>query len=238
MKSRLTSFGIRPYGTVSLRINPSSDTKTVGVLDTGSSNVKAVMRSLSSSGFTRSLIPLDGPHLTHYDSVILPGVGNFGFVMGELERSGKAAWLRELHHAGTPILGICLGAQLLFDSSEEAPGVRGFGFIQGVVKRLPKHEDTRVPHMGWNEVWLENSEVFELQKLNGKSFYFAHSYHFTPERESELIAYVNQGETICAIAGSKSCLAIQFHPEKSGKSGQDALRRGLEWLFRVDSRNE
>lgn len=224
------SFGTWISGTVNVQTNQSSEQRTVGVLDTGSSNIAAVMRSLSNSGFARELVPLNDIVSTQYDCVILPGVGNFGYVMGEMEKSGKAEWLRGIHQIGTPILGICLGAQLLFDSSEEAPGVKGLGFIPGIVKKLPSNELTRVPHMGWNDVHLKKPEIFEFQKLNRRSFYFAHSYFFVPKSNSDIVAEVNHGDLFCAIAGNQTCLAIQFHPEKSGRSGQELLRKGLEWL--------
>lgn len=217
-------------GTVNGPTDQIAEFLTVGVLDTGSSNVAAVMRALSTSGFARELLPLDEIVTKQYDCVIVPGVGSFGFVMGELERSGKAEWLRAVHRVGTPILGICLGAQLLFDSSEEAPGVPGLGLIPGLVKKLPNNNLNKVPHMGWNEVHLKKPEILELQKLNGRSFYFAHSFFFSPESDSDVIAEANHGYAFCAIAGNQLCLAIQFHPEKSGRSGQEILRKGIEWL--------
>lgn len=232
------TYGTKVLGTVSELNSTPIKGKRIGIVSTGSSNLSAVMRSLSKAGFSPDLIPQGGGGLEEqYDCVILPGVGNFGFVMGELERSGTKSWLKEAHSAGTPILGICLGAQLLFDSSEEAPGVEGLGIIRGSVRKLDPVDMARVPHMGWNEVLISDLGKKELMALSGKSFYFAHSYYLEPSDPSNVIAVSHHSEEFCSIAGNLNCLAIQFHPEKSGRAGQEILRRGVEWLCRVDSQN-
>ena len=229
------SSGIRNNGTEKQTSVLVSITRKIGVVDTGSSNLQAVIRSLSKSGFNVQIVPPGGVSREFYDCVVLPGVGNFGYVMTELENSGTASWLRRIQVSGTPILGICLGAQLLFESSEEAPGVPGLGFIEGSVKRLDSHELARVPHMGWNDVWISNNAGFELMTLSGKSFYFAHSFYFVPSRDSHTVAASQHGARFSAIVRGQNCLAIQFHPEKSGRSGQEMLRRSIEWLCRVHS---
>lgn len=229
--------GIRIFGTVSEISRQELKETKIGVVNTGSSNLHAVTRSLSKAGFYMDMIPLGGTDSENYDCVILPGVGNFGFVMAELENSGTASWLRRVNSTGTPILGICLGAQLLFESSEEAHGVVGLGFIKGSVKRLLPDEVARVPHMGWNQVWMSETAGAELEALTGKSFYFAHSFYFVPTEDSDVVAVVEHGEQFSAIARGQNCLAIQFHPEKSGRSGQEMLRRSVEWLCRLNSQS-
>jgi glutamine amidotransferase len=235
--SPLRRFGIKISGTVNESSSLLEKRRKVGVINTGSSNLSAVLRSLSKAGFLAQMVPLGGSGSDEYECLVLPGVGNFGFVMGELEKSGTSSWLRSVYLSGTPILGICLGAQLLFDSSEEAPGVKGFGFIQGSVQKLESDEVARVPHMGWNEVSVIESMGSYFDALAGKSFYFAHSFFFAPSRTSDIVALAWHGKPFCAIAGNSRCLAIQFHPEKSGRAGQEMLRRAVEWLCRVDSRN-
>ena len=237
MSKNLLTSGIKTFGTVNPSSSSSASRILIGVLDTGSSNLNAVMRSLSKSGFEADLIPLGGAP-RQYDCVILPGVGNFGFVMGKLVESGTASWLRKVHDSGTPILGICLGAQLLFQSSEEAPGVSGLGFIGGSVRMMESNNLFRVPHMGWNTVSLKKPKIFGLTENEIRSYYFAHSFYFTPCNESDVLASTQHNNLFCAIAGNNRCLAIQFHPEKSGRAGQEILRRSVEWLCRVDSQKE
>lgn len=216
-------------------INLETGRKKIGVVDTGSSNLNAVMRSIKKAGFSPEAATPESRVLTHYDCVVLPGVGNFGYVMNQLNVSATSEWLRKIHAAEIPILGICLGAQLLFDSSEESPSEKGFGFIKGDVKKLAPNQYARIPHMGWNEIDVKNAALLFLGSK--KSFYFAHSFYFTPDNPSEILAVAQHGAEFCAIAGNQKCLAIQFHPEKSGRSGQELLKRSLEWLCKVGSQN-
>lgn len=215
-------------------MNLSDKRKAIGVVNTGSSNLQAVLRIVEKEGFRGKLVNLAEEQKDDFDSLILPGVGQFGFVMKEIQKTGGDLWLKEMSARGAPIFGICLGAQLLFDSSEEAPGVSGLGLIPGEVLRLPASKKYKSPHMGWNKV---NFELYE-ETINGgmgeKSFYFAHSFYLSPQDKGSVIATSEHGFRFCTIAGNERLLAMQFHPEKSGRIGHRILKRSLEWLCQPD----
>jgi len=202
---------------------------SVGIVDTKTSNLQAIIRIVGSLGL-EVVVLSESKENSKIDCLLLPGVGHFGRVTKNLSDSGQFDFLKNLVSEGKPILGICLGAQLLFESSEESFGVSGFGVIPGKVSRLNSWGSTRVPHMGWNTV----SEVTGHPVFEGlgpqKSYYFAHSYSFAPREERDTIAETFHGERFCSVAGAGNALAIQFHPEKSGPAGQKFLGNSLRWL--------
>lgn len=207
---------------------------TIGVVNTGASNLQAVLRIIAKEGFAVKLLELGDGGREDFDCLVLPGIGHFGFVMNEIQQSGGDLWLKYLGASNMPIIGICLGAQLLFDSSEEAPGVSGLGFIPGSVLRLPPSEGYRSPHMGWNTVRFERHNELNNVGIVEKSFYFAHSFYLAPQDQENVIATSEHGFRFCTIAGSRNVLALQFHPEKSGRVGHHILKRSLEWLCQQD----
>lgn len=155
--------------------------------------------------------------------LLLPGVGNFGDGMKHLNNSGFSGFVIDWIKSGKPFLGICLGMQMLMESSEEAPGVPGLGVFQGKVMRFPSGTE-KVPHMGWNTVKpVGNTRFFEGVE-DGSSFYFVHSYYVTPDD-----AAITAGETeyILRFASALACgnvAAMQFHPEKSQDAGLKILK--------------
>lgn len=148
------------------------------------------------------------------ERLVLPGVGHFGALMFRLRQTGIADALLAAAYRGTPLLGICLGLQVLYDASDEAPGVPGLGLLPGRILRLPPAPGWRVPNVGW-------SEVPEL----GAAFYFTHSYYVPPGPHTR--AATSASTLFTAVAGRGAISGVQFHPEKSGAAGSDFLRRWL-----------
>jgi glutamine amidotransferase len=195
----------------------------IAIFDYGAGNLRSVENTLGEIGATYSLVR-DAVGLRKATKIILPGVGHFGQMMRALDQMDVRAAFTECINADVPFLGICLGLQALFNSSEEAPEVRGLGIFDGTVHRFP--QDARVPHMGWNELELRASSRL-LKKLDAKPYvYFAHSY-YVPETAATAAAC-----TYCvpytAVLESGNTFGVQFHPEKSGPVGLRIVKNFVE----------
>jgi glutamine amidotransferase len=195
----------------------------VTLVDLGMGNVRSVLRALERAG-ARATLTSDAKAIASAERLVVPGQGQFRDgarrMHGEL---GDA--LRAALNAGTPFLGICLGLQLLFESSDEAEGEAGLGVIPGCVKRLDgdrmiEGRPRKVPHMGWNQVRSTHSLI-----PDGGWFYFVHSFHAVPADPKLTVATADYGEPVCAAVARGSLIATQFHPEKSGAAGIELLRR-------------
>lgn len=158
--------------------------------------------------------------------LVLPGVGAFADAMANLARKNLVESLAEQVNAGTPLLGVCLGLQLLFSDSEEFGFHQGLDFIPGHVKRLPP--DLRVPHIGWNQLHLKRSDPLLEGISNGSFFYFVHSYIAEPVDSTDILATTDYGLEFTAIARRGNVWATQFHPEKSQEAGLRILRNFAE----------
>lgn len=159
------------------------------------------------------------------EKIILPGVGAFGDCMKNLEATGLIPTIKAEISTGKPILGICVGLQILFASSEESPNVDGLNVFSGNVKRISAG-NLKIPHMGWNSVKFDDSKLFK--GLSGEPyFYFVHSYHADPEDKNIIAATTNYGETVTAAIEFENIFATQFHPEKSGDVGLLVLKNFL-----------
>jgi glutamine amidotransferase len=158
--------------------------------------------------------------------LVLPGVGAFADAMSNLTRKDLVESLAEQVNAGTPLLGVCLGLQLLFSDSEEFGFHQGLDFIPGHVKRLPS--DLRVPHIGWNQLHLKRSDPLLEGISNGSFFYFVHSYIAEPADGTDILATTDYGLEFTAIARRGNVWATQFHPEKSQEAGLRILRNFAE----------
>jgi imidazole glycerol-phosphate synthase subunit HisH len=158
--------------------------------------------------------------------LVLPGVGAFADAMANLARKNLVESLTEQVNAGTPLLGVCLGLQLLFSDSEEFGFHHGLDFIPGHVKRLPP--DLRVPHIGWNQLHLKRSDPLLEGISNGSFFYFVHSYIAEPADSTDILATTDYGLEFTAIARRGNVWATQFHPEKSQEAGLRILRNFAE----------
>ncbi|MFQ3671070.1 MAG: imidazole glycerol phosphate synthase subunit HisH [Verrucomicrobiia bacterium] len=201
----------------------------IGLVDYGRGNLRSVAKALAVVASEPELVTAPGD-FARQELVVLPGVGAFGDAMGALERQGLVGPLREWLEAGRPFLGICLGFQLLFESSEESPGVAGLGWLPGRVVRFSPGVG-KVPHMGWNRVeWRSTARGF-FGGIEDDYFYHVHSF-YPGEVGEEVQACLTSygGVRFCSGVLSGQVLAVQFHPEKSQAAGLGLLRRFLDRL--------
>jgi glutamine amidotransferase len=164
------------------------------------------------------------------DRIILPGVGNFADGMGNLTEGGWVEELREHTKRGKPLLGICLGMQLLAEYGTEGGGCAGLGLISGEVQKIDTQDSNlRIPHSGWNNIKLIGKSEGLFKGIPSETdFYFVHSFVFQPSKPENILATVNYGVPLTAAISSGSIFGTQFHPEKSSKSGLRVLRNFLE----------
>jgi glutamine amidotransferase len=216
-----------------------SEAISIDVLDLGINNISSVVSGL------RAAAPLSDVNVvTKLDEVstkpsltVLPGNGSFGAGMVALESTGLGTYLEKLSTSGGPIFGICLGLQLLFDSSEESPGARGLGLISGKVRRLPIITNTGVQtNIGWASLSGGAGSDSDL-KLGSllRDVYFVHSYFVDPEFQKDVILESSFDNLVFAAAVRRGMtLGVQFHPEKSSNSGIEILKSVLEWALAKD----
>jgi glutamine amidotransferase len=190
----------------------------VAVIDYGMGNRRSVEKALERVG-ARAVITADHDELRAADGLVLPGVGAFPRAMRNLDALGLPDLIRELGATGRPLLGICLGMQLLFDSSEELGSSPGLGLIGGEVTRL-EAGGLRIPHIGWNEVRFERPSAL-IGKLPeaGAPFYHVHSYAARPSDPDTVVGTTDYGERFATVVGHGSVFGVQFHPEKSSRDG-------------------
>lgn len=187
-------------------------TRPVALLDHGMGNMRSVAKALEAAGADVRLTG-DRGAIDSAGALCVPGQGIFGRCIDAIDRLGLTAFVQEWIAADRPFLGICLGMQILYGSSEEGEGSSGLGVLPGKVVRLPP--TVTVPHMGWNEV-------------NGEHFYFDHSFAALPSEDSSVTGWCEHGIRFAARVEHRALLAVQFHPEKSGASGVDVLRGWVE----------
>ena len=197
------------------------------IIDYGMGNLRSVEKAITSLGGSAQ-ISGEPDVVRRAECLILPGVGAFGDAMVNLRRSGLDAAIREAVEEGKPLLGLCLGLELLFSESEEFGRHQGLALIPGSVKRF-QEPSLRVPHVGWNQIESIRPDPL-LQNLHeGTYFYFVHSYYVEPESPAHVLAWTQYGRRFCSIAGSKNVWGAQFHPEKSQGAGKQLLRNFLEF---------
>ncbi len=192
-------------------------------------NIHSVTKSLESLGEEIQLIK-NFNELKTCKAIILPGVGSFDPAMVNLINTDLISDLKNWIKSGKSFLGICLGLQLLFESSEEGK-VQGLGILKGKIQKIPNVVNQRIPHMGWCPILpTKQNTLLELEEFNNW-VYFVHSYHAVPVDNNIIAAQVNYGsEKLTAMIETDNILACQFHPEKSGKTGEKLLRR---WLSNI-----
>ena len=197
---------------------------TIAIVDYGMGNLGSLTRALENCH--ADVVVSDDPAvIDQVAGVILPGVGAFADGMANLNARGWLAALRALVAAGTPLLGICLGMQLLADYGEEGGGCNGLGLIGGAVRRLqPRDERERIPHVGWNNVHWRNASPLFADLANDSDFYFVHSYHFIPRSPDVVIATSDYCGGFAAALQQGVTFGVQFHPEKSSHGGMRLLR--------------
>ena len=201
------------------------------VVDYGVNNLRSVVRALDAGGHPASLSS-DPAVVRAADRVVVPGVGNFGQAVPNLQRSGLGDAILEVASAGRPLLGICLGQQLFFSASEEAPGTVGLGLLPGKVVRF--RTELLVPHVGWAEVTATSAgrrhPVLGPLFAEGPQFYYhVHSYHPAQTGAAVELATGDYGGIFTTAVGKDNILGVQFHPEKSQQAGIRLLAAFAEW---------
>lgn len=195
----------------------------VAIIDYGAGNLQSVKKALDFIG-AKSIITADENEINAASHIILPGVGSFGDAMHSIREKGLEDVIKKSADGSKHFLGICLGLQLLFESSEESPGVDGLGIFKGSIVTIPKDNGLKVPHIGWNSVSLKQTDgIFEGLRDNSY-FYFVHSYYLKDADEDVIAGTTEYGVPIqCAVQQGRVC-ATQFHPEKSSEAGLTILR--------------
>jgi len=197
----------------------------IALIDYGMGNLRSVAKAFAAIG--AAVTSTSSPaRLAQAKALILPGVGHFGDGMRELNRRGLADPIRQAIADGIPLLGICLGMQLLLESSDEAPGESGLGIIPGRVLRLPAGA-LKIPHMGWNQLRFHHACPLASGLTDGTWCYFVHSYYAVPDDPALVQATTDYGLSFPAIIGRGRLCATQFHPEKSQAAGLQMLRNFL-----------
>lgn len=194
----------------------------IAVIDYGAGNLKSVKNALDHIG-AESVVTSDAGVILSSSHVILPGVGAFGDAMHALEKSGLVSAVKQAAET-KPFLGICLGMQLLFESSEESPGVRGLGLLKGQIRRIPPAPGLKVPHIGWNSIHLCQTDGIFAGTKEDSYFYFVHSYYLCGAEPDVLAATTQYGVEIECAVQCGQLAATQFHPEKSSAAGLALLK--------------
>ena len=196
----------------------------IGIIDYGMGTLRSVEKALEMLG-AETLISPSPAELAHVEKLILPGVGAFRDAIHDLRQKGWEQPLRDHLAAGRPLLGICLGLQLLFDVSYEDGEFEGLGLVAGEVRRFQPEPELKIPHMGWNSLEIVHPNPLLEGIQAGDHVYFVHSYHVVPEDESVIATRTQHGTQSFASSIAKDNLyAVQFHPEKSQRVGLKLLQ--------------
>ena len=194
----------------------------IAIIDYDAGNIKSVEKALLALG-EEAVLTRDARTILDADGVILPGVGAFGEAMEKLHKYGLVEVIRQCVAQNTPFLGICLGQQLMFESSEECPGVEGLHILDGRIVRIPEAPGLKIPHIGWNDLKFPNKGRL-YEGIDEYSYvYFVHSYYLQAADESIVVATTEYGTTIHASVEKDNVFACQFHPEKSSTVGMKIL---------------
>ncbi len=187
----------------------------IAIVDYGASNIRSVARAVERFGYA-PIVTRNSREILDSEAVIFPGQGASPPAMNNLEKNGLVDTVKEVIFRGTPFFGICLGLQLLLESSDEGP-TDCLKLVHGKVKMLP--EDVKRPHMGWNRVRLRNKHPVFRGVEDESYFYFVHSYYADPEDDDLILGTTDYGVEFCSVIAKGSLIATQFHPEKSGRVG-------------------
>lgn len=199
----------------------------IAIIDYDAGNIKSVEKAMTLLG-QEAVITRDKSKIMSADHVILPGVGNFKDAMEKLEHYELVPIIEDVCKKGTPFLGICLGLQLMFESSEEAPKVKGLSLLKGNIVKIPEGEYKKIPHMGWNNLKLTGDGRLFKEIDNDPYVYFVHSFYLKAEDEQIVKATTEYNVTIHASVEKDNIFACQYHPEKSSDVGLKMLKNFIE----------
>lgn len=195
----------------------------IAIIDYDAGNLRSVQKALQFIG-EEVVITRNHDEIMSAGKVILPGVGAFGDAMQKLHSYHLIDTIKEVADCGKPLLGICLGQQLMFEGSEESDGIEGLGLLPGKIIRIPEGEGLKIPHVGWNNLNIAQGASL-YQGITGSPYvYFVHSYYLKSEDRSIVAATTDYGTLIDASVEKNNVYACQFHPEKSGEIGLKILK--------------
>ena len=203
--------------------------KEVVIINYGTGNIYSITSALNKLNYK---VKVTGrpDEIVKSDIVILPGVGSFDPAMDQLHQTQLIPYLKSWVNENKPLLGICLGLQLLFESSDEGDK-KGLGLLKGHVYKLPSNQGERIPHMGWSLLNQQHECPLIEAKEKNNWMYFVHSYSAVPSDQSDLAASTKFGQRdVTAIVWKRRLGACQFHPEKSSKAGERLLKKWVKWL--------
>lgn len=196
----------------------------IAIIDYDAGNLKSVEKAFDYIG-EKTIITRDNNTILNAEKVLLPGVGSYGVAMNKLQKYNLIDTIKEVTMKGTPLLGICLGLQLLFETSEETPGISGLSLLKGKIHRIPLTPDSlKVPHMGWNSLEHPRESRLFHGFVDNSYVYFVHSYYLKAHNEEDVVATTSYGTMIHAAVERENIYGCQFHPEKSGDAGLSILK--------------
>lgn len=199
----------------------------IAIIDYDAGNIKSVEKAIQYLG-EDAVITRDRDLILNSDKVILPGVGSFGDAMAKIREYDLVNTIYDVVDKKTPFLGICLGLQLLFKTSEESEGVTGLGLLDGRIIRIPDAPGLKIPHMGWNSLDIKPGATL-FQDIEDQSYvYFVHSYYLQAEHEEDVAATTVYSTKIHASVEHENIYACQFHPEKSSRVGLQILKNFIQ----------
>ncbi len=201
--------------------------RVVSIIDYGMGNLRSVSNSVYEVGYD-PLIVSDPEHLKEASHVILPGVGSFKAASDLIFLNGWAAALQSHYESGRPLLGICLGMQLLATWGEEGGGAAGLDFIPGRIRKIAS-TSLRVPHVGWNTVAQSQPHPIFKNIKPDRDFYFVHGYFYDVESSGLCLGVTDYGFDFCSVVAKDNVVGVQFHPEKSQRNGLALLEAFLKW---------
>ncbi len=199
----------------------------IAIVDYDAGNLRSVEKAFASLG-VETVITRDEAAIKKADKIVLPGVGSFGHAMENLDRYRLISVLKEVTAKEIPLLGICLGLQILFEDSEETPGINGLGLLKGHIVRIPEKKEYKIPHIGWNSIAYPNKGRL-FQGIREESYvYFVHSYYLQAENPGIVTAKTVYTVPMDTSVECGQIFGCQFHPEKSSTVGLQILKNFAE----------